>query len=112
MNRITILKVAAIVFAVVLVGGFVSYRAGAFDKYFSPPPTPEPLQPAPEPTEEPTPTAISPSDMDAILMSTSKSAGVLIPPPKKSPPTETTKPPAQIMPGSKSLAPLIPPKAK
>jgi hypothetical protein len=112
MKRIMFLKIAAVLSAIVLVGGLVSYRAGAFDKLFSPPETPPEQQTEPEPTPEPETPPSAQSDLDALLMSTSKSAGVLIPPKKSAPKSETTAPPKQqIMPGSKSLAPLIPPKS-
>jgi len=103
MKRFMILKIAAVFSAIVLVGGFVSYRAGAFDKFFEPPAPVAPPQSAPAPETTPNST----ETLDPILMSTSKSAGVLIPPPKKN--AQESQPKQQILPGSKSM-PVIPAK--
>jgi hypothetical protein len=130
-------KTVAVGCSAILIAGFVSYRAGAFDELF------RPNTPAAEPVEQPTPEVVSDAPPDVVLTNPtmfsssksiilapastpgqspavlpgSKSSGVFTPgldvpvrpaPPAAAPPT----PPAQTPPiigGSKSLAPLIPP---
>ncbi|HEX3147966.1 MAG TPA: hypothetical protein VHR66_07765 [Gemmataceae bacterium] len=105
-----LLKVAAITSAVVLVGGLIAFRAGAFDTpVLVNPPT---VETPPEPTPVSTEAYHDPSVVDpSIMLSTSKSAGVVIPvpPPKADEPKPSA--PKTIIGGSKSLAPLLPPKS-
>jgi hypothetical protein len=97
MKRNLLLKLAVIASSVLLVAGFVSYRAGAFNWL-----TAEQVQPAP-PAADPADSqpVLSPAELTTI-MSGSKSAmpGPIPGPTKQAPPT--------IIGGSKSMAPLIP----
>lgn len=125
----SILQVAAVVSSALLVAGFVSYRAGAFDWHSRSPEDPAPADPGPtvfpstkraeiaRPTDAPTGTAPA----DPAVLSGSKSAMVLIPPssgsqaadapPPAPAPAPAPKGPPAFIGGSKSIAPLIPPKA-
>src|SRR4051812_16855929 len=80
----TILKVAVILSSVLLVSGFLAYRAGAFDRLFGP-----------------------------AIMSSSKSCRAFDPdqlsPPDGSPTPGTLQIAPALMSSSKSIAPLIPP---
>ena len=114
-----VLKVAAVGSSILLVAGFVSYRAGAFDWLGGSVPQPVEADPAPvvdvapELVADP-PTAINPLTPPVVL-SSSKSA-IIVTPPSPTPPGGSQSGPAQTHPpiigGSKSLAPLIPPKAR
>jgi hypothetical protein len=119
MNRsATLIRIGSITGAVLLVGVFVSYRAGAFDRIVQPTPPADP-QPVTN-VEAPAEPSATPEQLNPILISGSKSAAVVFPAPSGSPkypadapppsPTPPAAPPA-IIGGSKSLAPLIPPKS-
>lgn len=88
------LKVAAVVSAVLLVGAFVSYRAGVFQR-------PAPAEP---PTPDVTPVAAEPqtpsdADQQQAFMYGSKSAPAFGPPSPAPPPEK----PPEFMAGSKSF---------
>jgi hypothetical protein len=110
-NANVLLKLAAVASSVVLVGGFVSYRAGALNWLMAsevPPAQVDENSPADQP-----PSAESPLATPAI-MSGSKSGIYIVPaaPAAKDGPTAPSPAaPPTIMPGSKSVAPLIPPKS-
>jgi hypothetical protein len=100
-----ILKLAAVVSSVLLVAGFVSYRAGAFDwvgKADSPAVESEP-NPADGASQSPAEGA--PSE---AFISGSKSA-IFVVPPSSAPPGGSTAGSPPIMSSSKSIAPVIPP---
>ena len=112
-RRKAFLKGAAVVSALVLVGSFVAYRAGAFTK------PPEPLpQPEPEATvapQQPPPGAIEgTSNEDLIFLAGSKSSDIVRPPkptpPQPAPATPTPQPPSVFMGGSKwgAIVPTTP----
>lgn len=86
------LKVAVIVSSVLLVGGLVSYRAGAFDWFMG---------------------TSAQSSGDAV-MGGSKSKAFLVEPPSESAPSGPAKDSAIIMGGSKTIAitPLVSPPPK
>ena len=108
------LKVAAVVSAVLLVGCFVAYRAGAFHRPAEPAPQPEQQS---EGATQPAPNAAPPS---RAIMYSSKSAEVFIPgsevTPEGAPPavpaTPATPPAPQpvFLGGSKSDASFVPPR--
>src|SRR5262245_10675967 len=75
----TLFKIAAVVSAVLLVGGFVSYRAGAFNRLLG----------------------------KSVYMGGSKSGIIYKPDSPQQPPPGTVAPASSIMSGSKSLAPLV-----
>jgi hypothetical protein len=124
-ERHSLLKLAAIASSVLLVGAFVSFRAGAFQGLIGttstkPAETESNSSADPAPAAQSTPSAVEPSRM----MPGSKSMKITIVPPATSAPT--TAPPAappsaapqqriitdfDILPSSKSIAPLIPPPA-
>ncbi len=97
------LKIAAVVSAVLLVGAFVSYRAGAFQRPAPPEPQPEPA--APTDTEpRPTPSA----DQPQHFLYSSKSAPAFTPaspPPTVNPPAPGN-PPAYM--GSSKWISIVP----
>src|SRR5262245_36528053 len=98
-----ILKLAAVGSAIVLVGGFVAYRAGAFDRLRTP------TESSPLTEEVPGPNLAPQTEESPTIMVGSKSAPVFTQP-QSAPPSTTTQPPKQVfLGGSKSLAPLIPP---
>jgi hypothetical protein len=91
-----LLKLAAVVSSVLLVGGFVSYRAGAFTGLM-------------ETGEQPAEPASSP-DPEKNLMGGSKSKTISFEPPAAQQPPPGTGPRSPtIMSGSKSIAPVIVP---
>lgn len=129
-------KTVAVGCSALLIAGFVSYRAGAFDGLL------RSNTPAVEPVEQPTPEVVSDAQPNVVLtdptmfsssksiilapastgaqspavLPGSKSSGVFTPkqdvPVRPTPPAAPPTPPAQTPPiigGSKSLAPLIPP---
>ena len=122
----SLLQLAAVASSALLVAGFVSYRAGAFDWLGA-----SEAPPAGDPGETVLPGTkraeiARPSDApaqatvaDPAVLSGSKSALVLIPPapgiqaPDPPPPAPAPAPkgPPAFIGGSKSIAPLIPPKA-
>lgn len=102
----TILKVAVILSSVLLVSGFLAYRAGAFNTLFGPSMMGSSKSGAIfKPDQTAPPNTIQ---FDPTIMSSSKSIAPLIPPSGSS-----TQVPGQqgvtIMPGSKSAPVLIPP---
>ena len=116
-SRRKYLKLAAFVPALVLVGGFIGYRAGAFElPWLSKPAPPPEVQPDPQPTA-----AQPPANSEPTFLPGSKSLSNLgvgrsgvkpphdpaNPPPGSVPPTPE-KPPA-FLPGSKSDAGLLVP---
>ena len=106
----TPVKLAAVASSVLLVAGFVAYRAGAFD---SPMAEPQPAGVNDETTSlssQDGPVAVTPVT-DPAMISGSKSA-IFIVPPQPAAPSGTApapKSPPAFIGGSKSLAPLIPP---
>jgi hypothetical protein len=112
-----ILKLAAVASSAVLVAGFVSYRAGAFDwagatgsptAESGPDPASDENAAVGNPSEPAGQPAVSPVT-SPVMLSGSKS-GIFIVPPSSTPPGGSTvgASPA-IMGGSKTIAPLIPP---
>lgn len=105
-----VLKLAAVASSAVLVAGFVSYRAGAFDWVRSTnPPAVEPGQAADANGTDGTAPQSPDPGLTNVMLSGSKS-GIYIVPPGSTPPGGSTagaSPP--IMAGSKSITPLIPP---
>jgi hypothetical protein len=101
-----LVKAAAVGCSVLLAAGFVSYRAGAFDSFTSPPPAPAEAEPAPVADVVPVP--VTPVD-DTVIFSSSKSI-ILTP---QTPPGGSTAAPHMpiLMPGSKS-AKIVLPKAE
>jgi hypothetical protein len=110
------LKLAAVASSVVLVAGFVSYRAGAFEWLSKPD-----VQSTGDPGETILPSSkvsqiAQPKDVpagqtgtDPAMMSGSKSIIFVVPPSSPQPGGSTAGSPPPIMGGSKSLAPVIPP---
>ncbi len=94
----SLLKVATVVSSVLLVGGFVSYRAGAFDWL-----TGTGARPA---NSESSPA------LDPSLLSGSKSDLIFREPANSQQPPPAAQPAPAIMSGSKSLAPAIFPPAQ
>jgi hypothetical protein len=112
-----ILKLTAVASSALLVAGFVSYRAGAFDWLNRPESQPaadpgETMFPSSKLTQIARPTDVPPENtpVDPAMLSGSKSAMVLIPPPPTAAAPAPKSPPTFIG-GSKSIAPVIPPKA-
>jgi hypothetical protein len=110
------LKFAAFVPAIVLVGGFIGYRAGAFELPWASKPAPQPeAQPATASEQPPTPQLTPPSatpEGNPTFMAGSKSFILtphvpLITTPANTPPT-SEQPPA-ILYSSKSAPIFIPP---
>jgi hypothetical protein len=104
-----VLKLAAVASSIVLVGGFVSYRAGALNWLvaYEAPTRVEDKSPADPPQADGTST-------NPVIMSGSKSGIYIVPASpaaKDGPAAAPAAPPPTIMPGSKSVAPLIPPKS-
>ena len=116
-----ILKVGAVGFSVLLAGGLISYRAGAFDWLNRP--EPSPVEPESEQAGDPIlfhssksgaaipPSTSEPAKTSPLFLSGSKSAMPVVPIQSAQVGPATTPPPANppIMGGSKSIAPLIPP---
>jgi hypothetical protein len=102
----TTLKLAAVASSVVLVAGFVSYRAGAFDGAGRPDSSAVESEPNPTEAADQAPVEGAPSE---AMMSGSKSIIFVVPPSSPSPGGSTAGRPPAIMSGSKSVAPLIPP---
>ena len=90
-----LIRLAAVASSLLLVGGFVAYRAGAFSRTNTPIDTGLSGETSP-----------SPPPKDTTMMGGSKSMNVFIPD-FKQPPMGSNPP--TIMSGSKSLAPLVPP---
>jgi len=109
-----VLKMAAAGSSILLVAGFVSYRAGAFDWLGGSVPQSVEADPAPvadaapEPVADP-PTAVTPLTPPVVLSSSKSAIIVTLPPGGSQTGPVQTHPP--IIGGSKSLAPLIPPKS-
>src|SRR5258708_1303770 len=107
----TILQVVVVFSSVLLVSGFLAYRAGAFVTLFGPATNPDQLPP---PGVSTAPTASQP---DPTIMYSSKSIGPVFPPSPSGTSTAGQMTPT-IMPGSKSapiifpLAPSSPPPAQ
>jgi hypothetical protein len=106
----TPVRLAAVASSVLLVAGFVAYRAGAFDR---PKAEPEPAGVSGEtasPGSQDAPIAGTPVT-DPAMISGSKSAIFIVPPQPAAPSATTPAPkgPPAFIGGSKSLAPLIPP---
>jgi hypothetical protein len=101
----SLLKVATVLSAASLIAGFVSYRAGAFDRLID-------SERQSQPGNVATPEQSSPDGNNPHLMSGSKSARVVTPeldvPANAKGESSPPQLPAYIG-GSKSLAPLIPP---
>ena len=91
-----VVKLAVIASSVVLIAGFVSYRAGAFN--WSKPASPQPADPAATNSDD--------SLVPPTIMSGTKSTFT----PASVPPIQRVEP-SVIMGSSKSLAPLIPSSA-
>lgn len=106
-----VLKVAAVGSSILLVAGFVSYRAGAFDWLAGPAPQPVEPEPAPiadatnQPADDPPP-AVSPLTTPAIL-SSSKSA-IIVSPPVGGQATGPAQSHPPIIGGTKSGGPIFP----
>lgn len=105
-----VLKLAAVASSAVLVAGFVSYRAGAFDWVRST--NPPAVGPGPG-TEGNSPDGTAPQSPDPVvtnvMLSGSKSGIYVVPPGATASGGSTAGASPPIMPGSKSIAPLIPP---
>jgi hypothetical protein len=95
-----LLKIAAVLSAASLIAGFVSYRAGAFDRVFA-------SEMRVESAQTPEQQADGNKESNPYLMSGSKSDRV-VKPESETPAAGSPQLPAYIG-GSKSLAPLIPP---
>jgi hypothetical protein len=101
-----LLKVAAILSSVLLVSGFLAYRAGAFNRLFGPSMMGSSKSGrAFEPDQLTTPGAVQ---TDPTLMYSSKSIAPLIPPAGSSTQVPGQQSPT-ILPGSKSAPILVPP---
>jgi hypothetical protein len=89
------LRFLAFVPAIVLVGGFIGHRAGAFELFPKPEPQPE-SQPDPQPTTSPHPpaTQLAP-ESDPTYMPGSKFIRIDIPPPSWATPTGSPPPGAK-----------------
>jgi hypothetical protein len=123
-NRKRYLKLVAFVPAIVLVGGFVGYRAGAFELFSKPEPQPEPQPVAeqPPPAPEGKPTYLSGSKFMHIDLQPPNGTTPTNPPtPGAAPPNSPLAKPPTFMLGSKSapisgvvegLTPGEPSKAK
>ncbi len=105
----TFVRVAAVASSVLLVGGLLCYRAGAFGWTTTPvTPTTKPVPADTPPTG--IPSTLTPAEYDRVLMSGSKTIAIspIVPAPSQAPaqtPTQRT-----IMPGSKSsFSPMFPP---
>jgi hypothetical protein len=106
-----ILKVAAVASSALLLAGFVSYRAGAFDWTSPPADSPPAPEVAPSPEAAPVAGQLTPQ----AILSSSKSGAIVTP--QTLPPSgaaqgvssTTVKPSPAFLGSSKSLAPLIPP---
>src|SRR5262249_19185761 len=130
-----LLKIAAVTSSVLLVGGFIAYRAGAFDRLMgsgTTDPAPAAMggskskvlitEPAPADTPEKQPSApatqLSEEEKRRMLMDSSKSIilsdsvsrtpSTTNPTAGQQPPSDTKQSPPTIMPSSKSAFPLIP----
>ena len=101
-------KALAVASSALLFAGHVAYRAGAFDRLMTPEPAGQP-DPAPAALTDAPPAAPDPAVQaaDANFLSTSKSIMFVVPPGGAK---DKAKPPA-FLPGSKSMAPLLPPAA-
>ena len=89
-------KIAAVVSAVLLVGAFVSYRAGAFERFLKPEPQP-PTEPQAEPAGE---TPAGTDQKSQVFIYSSKSAPAFTPAP--APTTPVPEKPV-FLGGSKSI---------
>src|SRR5215468_5047524 len=90
------LKLLAFVPAIVLVGGFIGYRAGAFELFSKPEPQPE-VQPESNATSQPAPSPAA--EASATFMPGSKSALIGMKPPGEAAST-STPPPGAVPPNS------------
>ncbi len=82
--RSALVKLAAVASSLLLVGGFISYRAGAFDALLKP--SPQPAEPESTPVSDPT------------IMYSSKSGTIV------TPGTIKQSKEATLLPGSKSIS--------
>src|SRR5262249_50219429 len=114
-----LLKLAVVASSVLLLSGFVSYRAGAFN-WLLQTSTPQ-AHSGSSPSVEPTPSqprAPASAEPAPIMMSSSKSAlvvppsttGVRPPATSKQPASDATAPRPAILPGSKSAPIFVPPQ--